>query len=200
VVRAARTQTETGDFAILVRDSADGPFRQVAEYANEDGGYIAGFVPDGTALWVASARAADLTRLVELDLGTGQERVIDADEEADLAAPVVSDKTGELLAAAYLVRDRLVVHSFDARFRDDWARSAAPPRGCRDQRPDAQETAWIVSFDDDRDPGADVPVDRTTAASQFLYRSRPWLDPATLAPVTPIAIPSAPMVACCAAT
>ena len=80
VVRAARAQTPTGDFAILVRDAADGPFRQVAEYANEDDGDIAGFVPDGTALWVASARDADLTRLVELDLGTGLERVIDADD------------------------------------------------------------------------------------------------------------------------
>ena len=44
-VRAARAQTPAGDFAILVRDDADGPFRHVAEYANEDGGYVAGFTP-----------------------------------------------------------------------------------------------------------------------------------------------------------
>jgi dipeptidyl aminopeptidase/acylaminoacyl peptidase len=190
VVRAARAQTPAGDFAILVRDSAEGPFRQVAEFANEDGGYIAGFVPDGTALWVGSARDADLIRLVELDLGTATERVIDADDEADLAAPVVSDKTGELLAAAYL-RDRLVVHSFDARFRADWeaiGRLHHGDDGISGQ--DAEETAWIVNFDDDRDPGATFLFDRTSGTSQFLHRSRPWLDPDTLAPMTPVAIRS----------
>jgi len=190
VVRAARAQTPTGDFAILVRDSAAGPFRQVVEFANEDGGYIAGFVADGTALWVASARDADLMRLVELDLATGAERVIDADDEADLAAPVISDKTGELLAAAYL-RDRLVVHSFDARFRDDWAaigRLHHGDAGISGQ--DAEEAAWIVSFDDDRDPGATFLYDRSRGSAEFLHRSRPWLDPETLAPMTPVAITS----------
>jgi len=190
VVRAARAQTPAGDFAILVRDSADGAFRQVAEFANEDGGYIAGFVPDGTALWVGSARDADLMRLVELDLATGAERVIDADGEADLAAPVISDKTGELLAAAYL-RDRLVVHSFDARFRADWeaiGRLHHGDPGISGQ--DADETAWIVGFDDDRDPGATFLFDRTGGTSQFLHRSRPWLDPDALAPMAPVAIPS----------
>ena len=189
-VRAARAQTPAGDFAILVRDDANGPFRQVAEYANEDNGYIAGFTPDGRALWVASARDADLMRLVELDIATGQERVIDADDEADLAGPVVSDKTGELLAAAYL-RDRLVIHSFDDRFRDDWeavGRLHHGDAGISGQ--DAEEAAWIVSFDDDRDPGATFLFDRTRRSSQFLYRSRPWLDPETLAPMTPVAIPS----------
>lgn len=189
-VRAARAQTPAGDFAILVRDDVNGPFRQVAEYANEDNGYIAGFTPDGRALWVASARDADLMRLVELDIATGQERVIDADDEADLAGPVVSDKTGELLAAAYL-RDRLVVHSFDDRFRDDWAavgRLHHGDPGISGQ--DAEEATWIVSFDDDRDPGATFLFDRAQRDSQFLYRSRPWLDPETLAPMTPVAIPS----------
>jgi dipeptidyl aminopeptidase/acylaminoacyl peptidase len=189
-VRAARAQTAAGDFAILVRDDASGPFRQVAEYANEDNGYIAGFTPDGQALWLASARGADLMRLVELDPTTGQERVIDADDEADLAGPVVSDKTGELLAAAYL-RDRLVVHSFDERFRADWEAVGALHHGDPAiSGQDAEEATWIVSFDDDRDPGATFLFDRTTGRSQFLYRSRPWLDPATLAPMAPVAITS----------
>jgi len=190
VVRAARAQTPAGDFEILVRDDATGPFRRVAEYANEDNGYIVGFTPDGQALWVASARDADLLRLVELDVATGAERVIDADDEADLAGPVVSDKTGELLAAAYL-RDRLVVHTFEERFREDWdavGRLHHGDPGISGQ--DAEETAWIVSFDDDRDPGATFLFDRTARSSEFLYRSRPWLDPQTLAPMAPVSIPS----------
>ncbi len=190
VVRAARAQTPAGDFAILVRDDADGAFRQIAEYANEDGGYLVGFTPDGSALWVGSARGADLMRLVELDLTDGSERVIDADEEADLSGPIVSDRTGELLGAAYL-RDRLVVHAFDARFAADWQAVRALHHGDPGiGGEDADERSWIVSFDDDRDPGATFLFDRTSGAAEFLYRSRPWLDPVTLAPMTPVTIPS----------
>jgi dipeptidyl aminopeptidase/acylaminoacyl peptidase len=190
VVRAARAQTPAGDFAILARDSADGAFRQIAEYANEDGGYVAGFTADGRSLWVASARDADLMRLVELDLATGSERLVDADREADLSGPIVSDRTGELLGAAYL-RDRLVVHAFDERFRTDWEVVRELHPGDPDiGGQDADETAWIVSFDDDRDPGATFLFDRASHVAKFLYRPRPWLDPATLAPMTPVRIPS----------
>jgi dipeptidyl aminopeptidase/acylaminoacyl peptidase len=190
VVRAARAQTPGGDFTILVRDDAAGPFRQIAEYANEDGGYVVGFTPSGSALWVGSARGADLMRLVELDVATGAERVIDADEEADLSGPIVSDRTGELLGAAYL-RDRLVVHAFDTRFAADWDAVRALHHGDPGiGGEDAEETSWIVSFDDDRDPGATFLFDRASGNAEFLYRSRPWLDPATLAPMTPVAITS----------
>jgi dipeptidyl aminopeptidase/acylaminoacyl peptidase len=190
VVRAARAQTASGDFVILARESGSDEFREIASYANEDGGYLAGFTADGRGLWVASARDADLMRLVELDVATGVERVIDADDEADLSGPIVSDRTGELLGAAYL-RDRVVVHSFDDRFRTDWEairtlHHGDPGIGGQD----AEETAWIVSFDDDRDPGATFLYDRVSGDAQFLYRPRPWLDPDTLAAMTPVRITS----------
>jgi dipeptidyl aminopeptidase/acylaminoacyl peptidase len=53
---------------------------------------------------------------------------------------------------------------------------------------DAAETMWIVSFDDDRDPGATFLFRRATGVSELLHRSRPWLDPATLAPMQPVTI------------
>jgi dipeptidyl aminopeptidase/acylaminoacyl peptidase len=190
IVRAARGQTPSGDFEILVRTTAADPFRRLAEYANEDSGYIFGFTPDRGALWVGSARDADLLRLVELDLATGTERVIDADDLADLSGPIVSDRTGALLASVY-VRDRLVVHAVDERFRADWealGRLHAGDPGISGQ--DAEETTWIVGFDDDRDPGATYLFDRGTHEADLLYRSRPWLDPETLARMAPVAIPA----------
>jgi dipeptidyl aminopeptidase/acylaminoacyl peptidase len=190
VVRAARAQTPSGDFEILVRETASDPFRRLVEYSNEDNGYVFGFTPDRLALWVGSARETDLLRLVELDLATATERVIDADDQADLSGPIVSDRTGELLASVYL-RDRLVVHAFDDRFRADWealGRLHDGDPGIGGQ--DAEETAWIVSFDDDRDPGATYLFDRATHEGELLYRSRPWLDPETLARMTPVVIPS----------
>ena len=189
-LRAARAQTPAGDYEILVRDDEGGEFRVVAEYANEDGGYPFAFTPDGGRLWVGSARGSDLLRLVELDPADGSEREIDRDDEVDLSGPVVSDRTGELLGAFYL-RDRVVLHAFDERLARDWERvRALHPGDPRISGQDAEETAFVVSFDDDRDPGATYLFDRETGEAEFLYRSRPWLDPATLAPMRPVVITS----------
>ncbi|MGD9695585.1 MAG: alpha/beta fold hydrolase [Thermoleophilia bacterium] len=189
-VRAAQVQTPSGDYRLLVREHEDGEFRVVAEFANEDGGHAYSFTPDGARLWVSSARDSDLLRLVELDPADGSERVIDADDEADLAAPVISDRTGELLGAVYL-RDRLVLHAFDADLARDWERlQALDPGDPRILGRDADETAFVVAYDSDVDPGATYLYDRATGEAELLYRSRPWLDPEVLAPMTPVRIAS----------
>jgi dipeptidyl aminopeptidase/acylaminoacyl peptidase len=189
-VRAAVSQTPTGDYRVLVRDSEDDELRVVAEYANEDGGHPYAFTPDGGRLWVGSAKGSDLTRLVELDPSDGSERVIDGDDEADLSGPVISGLTGELLGAVYL-RDRVVMHAFDERLAADWeALRALHPGDPHITGQDADETTFVVAFNDDRDPGATYLYDRATRTAEFLYRSRPWLDPEVLAPMRPVTITS----------
>jgi dipeptidyl aminopeptidase/acylaminoacyl peptidase len=189
-LRAAMAQTPSGDYEILVRDDEADELRVVAEYANEDGGHPFAFTPDGSRLWVGSARGSDLMRLVELDPADGSEREIDRDDEVDLSGPVVSDRTGELLGAFYL-RDRVVLHAFDERLARDWERvRALHPGDPRISGQDAEETAFVVVFDDDRDPGATYLFDRESGEAEFLYRSRPWLDPETLAPMRPVVVTS----------
>ena len=190
IVRAAVAQTPTGDHRILVRDDEESPLRVVAEYANEDGGNPFAFTPDGTRLWVGSAKGSDLMRLVELDPADGSEREIDRDDEADLSGPVISGLTGELLGAMYL-RDRVELHAFDERLAADWeALRELHPGDPHITGQDEQETRWVVTFDDDRDPGATYLYDRATRTAEFLYRSRPWLDPEVLAPMKPVTITS----------
>jgi dipeptidyl aminopeptidase/acylaminoacyl peptidase len=190
LVRAAVAQTPSGDHRVLVREGEGDPLRVVAEYANEDGGHPYAFTPDGTRLWVGSAKGSDLTRLVELDPADGSERVIDGDERADLSGPVISGRTGELLGAVYL-RDRLVMHAFDERLAADWeAVNEIHPGDPHITSQDAEETAFIVTFNDDRDPGATYLYDRGTRTARFLHRPRPWLDPEVLAPMRPVTITS----------
>lgn len=187
---AAAAQTPEGDTEILVRGSEDEAFRSLTVYANEDGGGVVGFTPDGDALWVASARDTDRQRLVRLDLATGQEAVVDEHPEVDLATAVLRDRTGELLAAVYAV-DRLEWHFHDEAF------AAACRAARRLHHGDLQgisrsddERHWVVAFNDDREPGATFAFDAATGKGHLLFKPRPKLDPAALAPMAPVTITS----------
>ncbi|MBW3610504.1 MAG: S9 family peptidase [Actinobacteria bacterium] len=187
---AASAQTQTGDTEILVREHEDEDFRSLTVYANEDGGDVYGFTPDGTALWVGSARDRDLTRLVRLDLASGEETEVHAHDEVDLGGPILRSRTGELLAVLYMV-DRLEVAFFDDDFERKWRRASELHHGdLAGVSMDDDETTWVVSFDDDREPGATFLLDTDTGEAQFLFRPRPRLDPATLAPMQTLRIES----------
>ncbi len=187
-VRAAYAQTPTGDWEVLVRAGEDEPFRSLKVYANEDGGEPQAFSPDGEALWVTSAEGSDLKRLVRLDTATGEETVVHGDAEADVMSPVVSDRSGELLAVITL-RHRLEWAIFDEAFgRALEAARALHPGDLRGISMDATETKWVITFDDDREPGATFAFDATTGEGEFLFRPRPWLDPEQLAPMQPVEI------------
>ena len=187
-VRGAYAQTPEGDYQLLVRDTEQDHFRVLAEFDNEDGGGPFGFDADGGVMWVGSARQSDRSRLVAIDVATGEETVLDEDEVADLGMPIVSDKDRTLLGAAYL-RDRLVVHAFDDRFARDFAKVKQIADGDpRISGSDADETMWTVAFDSDVDPGATYLFNRKTGESEFLFRPRPWLSPDELSPMRPVQI------------
>ncbi len=187
---AASAQTAAGDTEILARATEDEPFRSLAIYANEDGGNVYGFTPDGTALWVGSARDRDLTRLVRLDLATGEETEVYAHPEVDIGGPILRSRTGELLAVVTMV-DRLEVAFFDDSFERGWRQAEALHHGdVAGVSMDDEERRWVVSFDDDREPGATFLLDTRTGEHEFLFRPRPKLDAEHLAPMRTVRIPS----------
>ncbi len=189
-VLAAAAQTPEGDTEVLVRDAEDEPFRPLAVYANEDGGDIYGFTPDGDALWVASAKGTDTKRLVRLGLTTGEEEVVDEHPDVDLATAVIRRRTGELLAAVYQ-EERLAW-----RYHDDTFGSACEAAR-RLHHGDLQgvsmsedEQRWVVVFNDDREPGVTFSFDAATGDGDFLFKPRPKLDPEALAPMRSVTITS----------
>ncbi len=189
-VRAATAQTPEGDSEILVRDTAEGPFRTLRVYSNEDSGVVVGFTPDGASVWVGTAEGLDTMGVVTVDVDSGDQTLVDHDELADLADLVASDRTGELQAAAYL-RDRRVMHFFDPELEQRWKRAEALHSGdLASVSMDLSEERWVVTFDDDREPGVTYFIDHATGESQFLFRPRPKLDPAQLAPMTPVTVTS----------
>ena len=90
-IRAATAlDSETSDTILRIRDKATAKWKDLVRWPFVDAGSglykkILGFTPDGTGLYVQSAMGSDMTRLVVLDLETGQERQeLAADPQSEL--------------------------------------------------------------------------------------------------------------------
>ena len=189
-VRGALAQTATQDWQLRVRDTEDGEWRVLAEFSNADECQPIGFTPDGAGIWIGTARDAEFARLCRVDIATGELTVVDADEESDLVGAVISDQTNELVGAVY-IRDRVVFHPFDEAWARDWKIwTDLHPGDPGITGMTADENTMIITYDDDRDPGATYVYDRTSGKAEFLWRSRPKLNPDHLSPMTPVSYPA----------
>lgn len=157
--------------------------------------------PDGTGAWIGSNRGSDRTRLVRLDLATGEETEVDSHPVLDLdtratvfptlPSPLVLDRrTGELVGVRYLGA-RQVIHPLDPHFAAVLENLEKLSDGdLSAMSSDESGQRWVVSFTHDRDPGATYYYDHSTGESRLLFRPYPHLDPETLAPMTPVTITS----------
>jgi dipeptidyl aminopeptidase/acylaminoacyl peptidase len=157
--------------------------------------------PDGTGLWMGSSRGTDRTRLVRVDLTTGEETEVDSHPELELdpravvspimPPPLIQDRrTGELLGVRYL-GERQVIRALDPHFADVLANLEKLSDGDIGRlSSDENGQRWVVGFNHDRDPGASYLYDHSTRASRLLFRPLPHLDPEQLAPMRPVTITS----------
>ena len=156
--------------------------------------------PDGTGLWTGSVRGSDRMRLVRIDLDTGEQHGVDSHPVFDLdvlrptadprypAPLIVHPGTGELLGARYLGA-RQEIHPLDPHFAEVLPRLAELSDGDLAQVTcDTAGLRWVVDFTHDRDHRATWFYDHSTGTARRLFRSFPHLDPARLAPVTPVTI------------
>ncbi len=187
---ASRWDGEAGELhPVVVCDGADYPL----------GIHPMEVTPDGTGVWIGSNRGTDRTRLVRLDLATGQETEVDSHPTfdldglrrgaAELGSPLIrSRQTGELLGARYF-GERQVIHALDPHFAAVLENLEALSDGdLGELSSDDSGQRWIVSFDHDRDPGVTWFYDHSTGERRLLFRPFPHLHPEALAPMTPVTI------------
>ncbi|ABM16685.1 peptidase S9, prolyl oligopeptidase active site domain protein [Mycolicibacterium vanbaalenii PYR-1] len=200
----ATSLTPDGDVELSRWDSATDTLQPIARFDGSD--YPVGIhplviTPDGTGVWLGSHRDTDRSRLVRVDLVTGEETEADSHPELDIdpraivspiiPAPLIQDRrTGELLGVRYF-GERQVIRALDPGFGDiltnlenlsdgDVGRLSSDESGLR----------WVVGFNHDRDPGATYLYDHSTGESRLLFRPMPHLDPEQLAPMRPVTITS----------
>jgi dipeptidyl aminopeptidase/acylaminoacyl peptidase len=158
--------------------------------------------PDGKGLLIGSYQDSDDLRLVRIDRDTGEETVVAAVEGHDLdiigtMAPGVlpptvftSRRTDEAIAARF-VGDRDRIEVLDPHFAEVYAVLSTLSDGVLGTlSSDESEQRWIATFIHDRDPAVAWFYDHTTGESRQLFRPYPHLDPAALAPMTPVGFPA----------
>lgn len=177
--------------------------RQIARFSGVDapfGVLPVAPTPDGDGLWIGSSRGSDRTRLVRVDLETGEQIGVDSHPVFDLDTPrpeadprfpsslILHPRTGELLGARYLGA-RQEIHALDAHFATVLPRLAELSDGdLAHVSCDATATRWVADFTHDRDPGVTWGYDHNDGRARRLFRPFPHLDPAQLAPVTPVTV------------
>lgn len=147
------------------------------------------FHKDGRRVYMVTNKGTDLVRLILFDPETGAETPVDSDPlgRVDLAAPIFSEATDELVGTAY-VDDRVRLYWKDKAFRKDY-------RFLRAELGDAEigfgsatrdESLWIVTATSDVEPGATYLFDRKARKLALQYRVRERLPREALAPMRPI--------------
>ncbi|MBM7440195.1 S9 family peptidase [Streptomyces sp. HB132] len=200
----AQIWTPDGGIELVECDTVTGERRPVATFDGAD--YPLGIAPfqltpDGTGVWAGSNRDSDTTRLVRLDLATGEETEVDSHPHLDLdtrssvfptlPSPLILDRgTGELLGVRYL-GERQVLHAVDPHFATVLKNLEKLSDGdLAAVSSDRSGERWVVSFTHDRDPGVTYLYEHSTGRSRLLFRPFPHLDPAALAPMKPVTITS----------
>ncbi|OZM78842.1 S9 family peptidase [Pseudonocardia sp. MH-G8] len=199
LVRAA---TDRGDIELSRFDPESGTLHRVALFDADDhvvDVFPFEITPDGTGVWIGSSRGSDRTRLVRVDLATGEEKEVDSHPKFDLdtrarAVPTLPSplirhrRTGELIGARYL-GERQVIHALDPHFAEVLENLESLSDGdIAEVSSDDDGRRWVVAFAHDRDPGVTWFYDHATGESRLLFRPRPHLDPDAMAPMRPIPI------------
>ena len=192
VIRGATAfEGKTCASIVRVRDAADKPWRDLvvmpferALFAGEVyvGSLIAGFDPDGKSLVIHSAMHSDKGRLVRVDLQTGKETgVVAQDPQSDVAehyeylAPNVltNPATGAIEAVLF---DYTQPHwtFLDPKLEADFAGIGREVSGfidviCRDRT----DRNWIIAARRSDRPASYYTFDRETKNVTFLYDESP---------------------------
>jgi dipeptidyl aminopeptidase/acylaminoacyl peptidase len=164
----------------------------LARCSNEESCGAERFHPDGKRVYFeTNAGDGDLTRLVLLDLATGQQELVESDPErqVDFGGAAFSELTDEL-AATFYEGDRLRTYPKSAEFKRDFeaVRKVLTGGDVSFVSSTADEAFRLVTVNSDVDPRATYLYERATGKVELLYRPRPRLPLETLVPMKPVRI------------
>ena len=188
-VRAAQVQLPDGSTELRVRDGAG--WRVFLTWgADETSGGVVGFSPDNSKMWLINSVDANASRLLEVDLTSGESRVIAEDPAYDVSGILRHPRT-RALEAVQFTRARQEWTALDPALQADFdALGSAKDGDWSIVSRDLADTTWIVSYVLDTGPVCFYAYSRESKTAAFLFSSQPALEHYTLAPMLPVAFPA----------
>ena len=149
-----------------------------------------GFDKTGKKFFMLDSRDRNTAALTEVDLESGESKVIYGAEKADISG-VMAHPTEKTIEAVAYTFDRTKWHAFDDKIQADLTYLESV---CDGEVEVADRTLddkfWIVSFVQDAGPVKFYKYDRGAKKAEFLFSHRPELEELELAKMHPIVIKS----------
>ncbi len=191
-VRAAITATPDGGRELLVRDDEQADWQTLITWGPDDAltsGLLA-FTQDDLSLYVEDARNANASRLVKLNIATGEITIIAEDSQYDVGDVMLHPDTREVQAVAFN-KDRIEWTILDETIRIDFDTIQDIHQGdFRIINRDNADSTWVVAFTVDNGPVPFYAFDRKSRSATFLFDNQPDLSKFTLATMEPISFTS----------
>jgi len=191
-VRAAAAPKPDGGIVLLVRDTADGQWRELLTIPADDAltSDAIAFSEDGSSLLGTSSVGANTGRLVRIDVTTGAQEVLAADPEADVSGVRLHPDTREPQIVAF-EKDRSEYVVLDPSVADDLtAIRALHPGDPMFAGHDDADATWLVGFTNDSGAVPFFAYDRASKSGRFLFEHQPALSRYELAPMEPFSFTS----------
>jgi dipeptidyl aminopeptidase/acylaminoacyl peptidase len=187
IVRVAQATAPDGGTILRVRDDAKSPWRELTSWGpDESFGGVAAVSPDGRSVYLISSVGANTARLMELELATGQSRVIAEDPQYDVN-DVMTHPTSHKLEAVEFVRARSEWLPVDKALEADFAALKQVRKGdIGVASRDLADRTWVVAYLADDAPVHYYAFDRGTRKATLLFSNRPALEGKRLAEMRPV--------------
>jgi dipeptidyl aminopeptidase/acylaminoacyl peptidase len=187
-VRCAVASTEDGGLELMVRQNEQDEWNKLLMWGPEDSmtsGPVS-FNKDGDALYLIDSRNFNTGRLVKLNIGSGQTKVIAEDPQYDVSSVMIHPDSYEVQAVAFtrartewVVLDKSIKGDFDAIAKLDHGDFYVSDR-------DNADKTWLVSFVKDDGPVSYYAYQHGKNKGTFLFDHMPELNKYTLTRMEPI--------------
>ena len=187
-IRGAVKFDQAGASIMMIRDDPQSAWRKFAAWGVEDSltsGPL-GFTPDNNAIYLASSTGTNTSQLREMDLGTGAEKVLAYDQQADISG-IFAHPIKHTIQAVSFNKERVTWKVLDPSIEADFAAIKKIHRGDFGIiNRDNADRIWLVTFETDDGPVRYYAYDRKTKQADFLFTNRKALESLKLARIEPI--------------
>lgn len=187
-VRGALAATDEGGFNLLIRDNPGDDWRTLVEWDADDALTSApvSFSLDGKSIYLLDSRGTNAAPLVEMEIASGNTRVVAEDPQYDVGDVTIHPDTYEVQMVSF-VKARVEHEVLDPSIEQDIEEIKKLSSGDFGiyNRTDADDV-WLVGFTVDNEPFGYFAYERTKKQGTFLFSNRPALAKHTLSEMTPI--------------